>query len=335
VAGVATTSYEAGAGVMSSAGEEEAAGTQRRLLSRVISPALPTMWNWSLGLVYGFATGPWPPMRFPPGHYHSTLPSLDDIERYRQVAPVRLRSLDLPGIDLRLDEQLALLDELKPLIDTHPFGWTAAPGRHYRFGNGWFDGADAVLLNVLLRKLEPKRIIEVGSGWSTAAMLDTYADRTLPEVTLIEPHPERLFDTIPASDVDRVTFLRNGLQDVPVDTFEQLGANDILFIDSTHVAKLGSDVNYLVFEILPRLASGVCIHIHDMFFPFEYPIDWVDDGWGWNEAYLLRAFLECNPRFEILAWNDLLKSVCEAVLREKYPVLADHPGGSFWLRKIA
>ena len=93
------------------------------------------------------------------------------------------------------------------------------------------------------------------------------------------------------------------LQSVGVEVFEELGRGDILFIDSTHVSKLGSDVNYLFFEILPRLRSGVRVHIHDVFFPFEYPPKWIAKGIAWNENYLLRGFLQYNDKFRIVLFN--------------------------------
>src|SRR5690606_8620162 len=93
---------------------------------------------------------------------------------------------------------------------------------------------------------------------------------------------------------------------VPLAVFEELNAGDMLFIDSTHVAKTGSDVNYILFEILPRLKSGVLIHFHDIFYPFEYPRDWVFNGRNWNEVYFLKAFLMYNTTFEIKLFSHYL-----------------------------
>src|SRR5262249_3816423 len=114
---------------------------------------------------------------------------------------------------------------------------------------------------------------------------------------------------------------------------ETLGANDILFIDSTHVSKLNSDVNYELFEILPALQSGVYVHLHDILYPFEYPLDWAEEGRGWNEAYLLRAFLAYNDEFEIVLFNDLVWLRFTDDLRRDFPLWGRNPGGSIWLRK--
>lgn len=284
-------------------------------------------------ILYGRSARPWAPMRNAPGHYYSTLPSRHDIEQYRRTG--RTAPLALPAIDLQLETQIEFLRTLKPLLDTQPFkceqGETTL--RFHRSDNGYFSLADAVILNALLRLFEPRCIIEVGSGWSTAAMLDTFEERHLPELILIEPFPERLFSLLRDDDLTRVVIREERVQDVPADFFDKLGPGDVLFIDSTHVAKLGSDVNYLLFEVLPRLPIGVIVHVHDMFYPFEYPLKWVEQGRGWNETYLLRAFLEFNHSYKILFWADLLRACANDVLRSEYPLLIPDEGGSLWLRK--
>ncbi len=111
---------------------------------------------------------------------------------------------------------------------------------------------------------------------------------------------------------------------MPLSVFQSLNSGDVLFVDSTHVTKLGSDVNRIFFEILPALASGVIVHFHDIFYPFEYPRAWVREGRGWNETYLLRAFLEYNEAYEVLLWAHMLG--IEGRLAQ--------PAGSIWLRKV-
>ena len=109
--------------------------------------------------------------------------------------------------------------------------------------------------------------------------------------------------------------------------------NDILFIDSTHVSKLGSDVNRIFFEILPTLQPGVLIHFHDIFWPFEYPSDWVKKGFAWNEAYILRAFLEFNDSFEIIFFASFLHTHHHAWFQENMPLWLKNSGGNIWLRR--
>jgi hypothetical protein len=135
------------------------------------------------------------------------------------------------------------------------------------------------------------------------------------------------------ADAKQITLLETPLQEVPLSTFEALEANDILFIDSTHVCKTGSDVNRLIFEILPRLQAGVYIHIHDMFYPFEYPKSWVLEGRAWNELYLVRAFLQNNDTFEIAAFNNYLTLMHRDWFQQHMPLCLKNTGGSLWLRK--
>ena len=115
--------------------------------------------------------------------------------------------------------------------------------------------------------------------------------------------------------------------------FATLEENDILFIDSTHVAKIGSDVNYLFFEVLPRLRAGVYVHVHDIFHPFEYPRAWIYEGRAWTEAYMLRAFLTFNTAFEIVLFNTFLERFHRERFAHKMPLCLRNEGGSIWLRR--
>jgi predicted O-methyltransferase YrrM len=247
----------------------------------------------------------------PPGHFYSPLPSVGEIESdaeriWRQPPPAQLE-----GIDLRLDEQVRTLARLAEYHDELPtYGPVPIDGFRFRTENGLFGLADAAQLYAFIRLRQPRRIIEVGSGFSSAAMLDTsqhFLDEP-PLMTFIDPHPERLHSVLRPEDRDRVEILGTRVQEVGLERFEQLGPTDILLIDSSHVAKTGSDVNHLYFEVLPRLAPGVLVHIHDIGFPFEYPRAWVREGRAWNEAYLLRSFLTFNPRFRIELWNGSLRT---------------------------
>jgi hypothetical protein len=123
------------------------------------------------------------------------------------------------------------------------------------------------------------------------------------------------------------------VQKMPVTLFSELQANDILFIDSSHVAKLGSDVNYLIFQVLPRLQPGVLVHIHDIMWPFEYSREWVMEGRAWNEVYLMRAFLQYNRAFDILLFNSFLGHRYRDLLGGLMPTFLANSGGSLWLLK--
>jgi hypothetical protein len=316
-------------GTKQSSMSDKVAAWSRPLRERVRS------WRAGLGwaVTYGREGRPRPPIKFVPGYYSSPIPSTADIAEYRRSAG-EIKT-EIPAVDLGRQRQLDLIHQLAPSIRAQPFGRQADTRLRYQFDNIWYSGFDPVILYALLRHCEPRRIIEVGSGWSTAAILDTYEDRELPQITLIDPNPERLLSVLRPDDLSRVTLLRHQLQDVPLEQFDDLEPNDLLFVDSSHVAKVASDVNRLFFEVLPRIAPGVVVHVHDIGYPFEYRPEFVEAGYGWNEAYLLRAFLEFNEAFEIFLWNDMHADF----LRAEFADVASHfPGafeGAVWLRRIA
>jgi hypothetical protein len=125
------------------------------------------------------------------------------------------------------------------------------------------------------------------------------------------------------------------VQEVGLDRFASLDAGDILFVDSSHVAKIGSDVNHILFEILPRLPQGVLIHFHDMFYPFEYPREWLElESRFWNEDYLVRAFLQHNTAFTIRIWDHFLGTIYPEKLAECLPLSVKNIGGSLWLERV-
>jgi hypothetical protein len=271
----------------------------------------------------------------PPGHFYSPYPDLAEYER--RVGALRDPTRELPGIDLRADEQLALLDEIAGLVADAPFPEHDEPGRttRYWYANPSYSYGDGVVLHGMLRRLRPARIVEVGSGHSSAMVLDT-VDGWLPgaTVTFVEPYPALLEGLLRPGDEGRVTVHRTPVQDVDLATFTALGPGDVLLIDSTHVVKAGSDVNHLVFEVLPRLRPGVWVHVHDIFFPFEYPPDWVREGRAWHEAHLIRAFLVGNPGWAIRWFQDYLWTWHrEAIL--KLPGVASNPGANLWIERLS
>jgi hypothetical protein len=119
-----------------------------------------------------------------------------------------------------------------------------------------------------LRYFKPKQIIEVGSGFSSALMLDVN------DIDFIDPYPHRLYSLLKEADAERHNVIADKVQNIDIGVFQKLKENDILFIDSSHVSKIGSDVNFLMFEVLPNIQSGVLIHFHDIFYNFEYPEYW-------------------------------------------------------------
>jgi predicted O-methyltransferase YrrM len=271
---------------------------------------------------------------YPPGHFHSPVPDLEEVRA--RDAEIFDRPAELAGIDLRDDAQLALVEELRRYAADQPFGAEPRDGLRYHYDNDYFGWGDGLVLFCMLRHLRPARVVEVGSGFSSALMLDT-AERFLdpaPELVLIEPNPERLQGLLRGGDTDRVALLDQPVQAVDRAVFDRLAPGDILFIDSSHVTKIGSDVNLLLLEVVPRLRPGVHVHVHDIVWPFEYARKWVYQGRAWNEAYLLRALLVGNPRLRITFWSSQLAACHQERVAAALPLWQRDSGTSMWLETV-
>lgn len=270
---------------------------------------------------------------FPAGHFYSPLLDIESLTS---------GSTSLPhddvqwweNVSLRDSEQEALYREL--LSDPERFDFPNLPDGtcRYHHDNGWFPLSDALVLSGLLRRERPKRIVEVGAGYSTAVMLDTIERSDLKtKITCLEPHPERLRKLLSASDVDSLELIRQPVQDVPMDKFTTLENGDVLFIDSSHVAKIGSDVSFLLLRVLPRLKSGVWVHIHDIFYPMTYPVDWIREGRAWNESLFLRAFLEGNDGYHLRAFNSYASKAFPPGFWDSASNFLENGGCSFWMQR--
>jgi len=276
------------------------------------------------------------PLAYPPGHFYS--PICDPAElrlRYRDPWAMPLPR-DLPGIDLALEAQIDLWDSWKPFLSDGSILSTEDPSRRYRMPSAQYGIGDAVIYVCMLRHLQPRRLIEVGSGWSSALALDTF-DRyfnTRPQTIFIDPYPALLKSLLTARDESAVEIIASCVQDVPLKYFDSLQENDLLFIDSTHIVKTGSDVVYELFEILPRLNRGVVVHFHDVFYPFEYPPEWaLVRNYSWNEIYTLRAFLTENHCWEIVFFNDYFARAERVRVGRDASEILQNPGGGLWLRR--
>jgi Methyltransferase domain len=232
----------------------------------------------------------------------------------------------LVGVDLRHDEQRDFIrGPFSRLVADYDPVALAAAGFHEP--NGWFEGLDPRVLFVMLRLHQPRRVIEAGSGWSSLVMASVNQRFLDGESRIICVDPEPRCDLAATPGLDCVC--RQPAQDLPVDMFLELEEDDVLFIDSSHVAAQGSDVTFLVLDVLPRLKPGVIVHFHDIFFPGDYPdADWVQPEW--NEQYLLQALLTDSPRFRVLfssayAGRLLAVDLADALGQPMY-------GDSFWLR---
>lgn len=270
---------------------------------------------------------------YPRGHFYSPLPDVPWVRSHSQKI-YKKQGSPLPAIDFSLDLQGKLFDELSRFFGDFNFPQQKQNGFRYYSQNDMFGYGSGLILFSMLRHCMPKQIIEIGSGFTSALMLDTnekWLNRQS-KLTFIEPYPDRLLGLLGENDKTLCKIHQQPAQEIPLACFGQLQANDILFIDSSHVSKIGSDVNYIVFEILPALKPGVIIHFHDIYWPFEYPLSWIELGRAWNEAYLLRAFLQYNTQFEILLFNNSIEHTQPELLTP----LAEQVrglGSSLWLRK--
>jgi len=271
----------------------------------------------------------------PPGHFYSPISNLDEVRENESVIFGRSPEV-LPGIDLGEASQLRLLEEFKIYYAELPFTANKTPGLRYFFENSSYSYSDAITLHCMIRHAQPKRIVEIGSGHSSCVTLDTNELFFSGEIktTFIEPYPELFLSLIKPSDKESIQLLPSKLQDVDPAVFQSLEANDILFVDSTHVSRINSDVNRILFEILPALKSGVYVHFHDVFYPFEYPKEWVYEGRAWNEAYALRAFLQFNSAFRIVFFNTYLEHFHRAFFEEHMPLCLKNSGGSIWIQRL-
>jgi predicted O-methyltransferase YrrM len=271
---------------------------------------------------------------YPVGHFYSPLPSLEEVLARRQ----RIFESDpseCPGVGLNESGQLELPTRLAE--SAGGFDFPEAPGDSHRYytDNNVFPAFDAAVLFAMLRYLTPRRVVEVGSGFSSALMLAT-AERHLeqqPAFTFVEPDPQRLYSLIRGDRSESSRIVEREVQDLDLEIVEELESGDIFFVDSSHVLKIGSDVNHILFEMLPRLARGVVVHFHDIRWPFEYPREWVELGRAWNEAYALRAFLQYNDAFEIIFFNAYMQARHPDELASVFPSVDRTHGGSLWLRK--
>ncbi|WP_338790911.1 class I SAM-dependent methyltransferase [Bernardetia sp. MNP-M8] len=270
----------------------------------------------------------------PAGHYYSPIVLVKEAEEKQDEIWKNQYKDGIAGIDLNTPEQLELLKKISALYPEMPFEPYQKEGIRYYFENNFYHYTDGIILYGMMRHIKPKKIIEVGSGFSSASILDVnqlFFDNSI-HLTFIDPDTERLDSLLTQKDKQNCIIKKDIVQNIPLSVFEELEAGDILFIDSTHVSKTGSDVNYLLFEVLPALKSGVFIHIHDIFYPFEYHKKWVFEGRNWNENYILKAFLMYNEKYKIILFPDYLHRLYADSFKEM-PLCYKHFGGSFWIEK--
>ena len=258
-------------------------------------------------------------------YYHEPLFKIDQLSSI--IGPER----NLPGINFNIDNQLRFIkkfsytDEFKNFLN-----------KDFYFGNGSFESGDAEYLYNFIRLKKPKKIIEVGCGFSTLIIQNAIKQNKIEnnniniEHICIEPYENEYL-----SNFD-LKFKKLKIEDVNLDYFKTLTDNDFLFIDSSHIIRPNGDVLFEILEILPSLKKGVYVHIHDIFSPYDYPKEWIlEKVWFWNEQYLLEAFLTNNNQWEIVGSLYYLKKKHFGIMKSycKYITEKNSPG-SIYLKKI-
>jgi predicted O-methyltransferase YrrM len=277
-----------------------------------------------------------PAMRFPVGEYYSPMYDTHELVELRErLWPAVPR--ETLGINWRKASQVALCRDVFAQQTHFEFPENAVEDpTEYFVKNDHYPPLDAWVLEGIMRHFKPRRMVEVGCGFSTlvsARVNREHFDSKI-SLTCIEPYPRPFLSEGTVAGIDGLRIEK--IQDTPLTLFEALGRDDILFIDTSHTVKTGGDVTWIFHEILPRLAPGVIVHIHDFFLPGEYPESWVLEGWGWNETYLVRSFLSFNEAFEIV-WGTvyMLMNHPDDVLAafpdfQRYLTMA---GASLWIRR--
>ena len=246
---------------------------------------------------------------------------------------------NLPGINFNDSVQLEILNSFEynnELINI-PIENPNSKLPKFYYNNGSFESGDAEYLYNIIRHFKPRKMIEIGSGYSTLISIEAFLKNQIQntnykyEHICIEPYEQPWLEKTPA------VIIREKVENMDIALFESLGKNDILFIDSSHIIRPQGDVLFEILEILPNLKSGVLVHIHDIFSPKDYLEKWIlKEHLLWNEQYLLEALLTQNNDFEIIGSLNYLKHKYEEKLKAKCPILLkqnNREPGSFWIRK--
>ena len=272
----------------------------------------------------------------PPGHFYSPIGDRTEMrQHFARLEAAMPRSV--PGIRIDDGAMLALWNILVRAMSDCSFPEHASHTHRYHFENDMYSYGDALVYRSMLKHVRPERLIEIGSGYSSAVALDTRDEIGAPRsITFVEPYPDALHRMLRETDRARVRMLVDKVQNVALDVFAELCAGDVLFVDSSHVIKTGSDVQFIIWRIVPSLKPGVIVHFHDVFWPFEYPPGWaIDENRSWNEVYVLWAFLAYNAGFEIVFFNDYFFRFFTAQATRMSPLFARNPGGGLWIRKLS
>lgn len=283
------------------------------------------------------------------GHFYSVIPNINTIKY--DYNPI------YNNIDFNDESHLQIIDDINLYLSDYDkdYGFDVCDKQYkyedllkikknnFQLINGAFEWMDARLLYYFILKNKPKNIIEIGCGNSTKLIIDLVQKKNLStNIICIEPFPQKFL--LDLHKENKIFLIQEKLENVELELFSILKSNDILFIDSSHVLKINSDVMYYINNIFPVLNNEVYIHIHDIFLPYEYPKEWLQEGRFWNEQYFIYAFLMNNNDYKIIfgnnyARNKLFNKFVE--LQKDYfetkcitDIMKPFGGGSLWIKKI-
>ena len=263
-----------------------------------------------------------------PNHFYWPIPDSKDLRRHDFD-----KKFPLDGIKINESEMLELLKKMAGYKTEYASIHT---------DSGYASNGDGAVLYGMVRQLKPKKILEVGSGFSTriawqALEKNRTSDSQPGEIIAIEPYPKDVLREL-ADKADNVSLMQRKVETLGEQVFTELENTDILFIDSSHVVKMGNDVHYLYLSVLPKVPVGTIIHIHDIRFPFDYPKDWLLKGKKfWTEQYLLQMFLTFNDNFQILFAGNYMYDRHPDLMAEALVGLDpqdDGWPGCFWIKRI-
>lgn len=262
-----------------------------------------------------------------PTHFYNPVPVLKELEERDFSAYSTI------GLNLNEDNQWKLLQRFAEYFEELSNIRIDQQNDHeYYFNNPALCGIDAMVYYAMIRYFKPKKVIEIGAGNSTKISARAANANGCTELHAIEPFPST---SLKSGFSGFTALIESKVQDVDLSFFDQLQANDILFVDNSHVSKIGSDVNHVILRILPRLKKGVIIHFHDIFIPYEYPSNWVNGlHVFWNEQYMLHSFLLHNQEFKTVLSNYYLSQLDFGRLVKMVPYSPHHIGGSYWIQRI-
>ncbi|MBC1193980.1 class I SAM-dependent methyltransferase [Microcystis aeruginosa BLCCF158] len=267
-------------------------------------------------------------------HFYQPIPNRQEIMTYAG------KERPLSSIEWHLDKQTELVKYLLEKYGLEFNNKEIFSAFGYSEDSSGLISGDAEVLYAMVREKKTNRVIEIGSGGSTkiiaaALRMNFLENSQKSQLISIEPYPQDFLKDFANVSKDFLEFslLTQKVEAVDLSVFESLQTNDILFVDSSHVFKSGSDVEFEFLQVYPRLQTGVLVHIHDIFFPYDYPIEWnLKESRYWNEQYFLETFLQFNKKFEVLASLSMVSYYKTSVFLENINAYnKDRLPGSFWM----